>query len=218
MWTIVAKYQLLPSGPQCLDIRVHMGDTTDMGTWGHSDITPGNHLTQATWPSSHRSSLITAPPWCRGSHNVNNVMSVMCRVCVCAVLTVRPSLMPPKLPHSDFYTHKRNASFPSTDRWHLNRCLNLTRARSLPVPVFLLLRVTKQQATLALDCGFWSDSLDTKCLWRSGRCIVYCLPGPGFAILTSAPGPGSRITHFSVLCGLTWPCTVHASHLPQHVS
>ena len=175
---------------------------------------PDPPVTAAPWH------LITAPPWwCRGSHNVNNVMSVMCRVCVCAVLTVGPSLMPPKLPHSDFYTHKRNASFPSTDRWHLNRCLNLTRARSLPVPVFLLLRVTKQQATLALDCGFWSDSLNTKCLWRSGRCLpqcpVHCILFAGARLCNLDLSPRPRLQDHTFQC-FVWPdLTLHSPCLPS---
>ncbi len=140
-------------------------------------------------------------------------------VCVCAVLTVGPSLMPPKLPHSDFYTHKRNASFPSTDRWHLNRCLNLTRARSLPVPVFLLLRVTKQQATLALDCGFWSDSLNTKCLWRSGRCLpqcpVHCILFAGARLCNLDLSPRPRLQDHTFQC-FVWPdLTLHSPCLPS---
>ena len=170
-------------------------------------------MTQASWPSS---SVVNTPghwsSWCCTIVSWGGVW--------CAVLTVELSLMPPKLPHSDFYTHKRNASFPSTDRWHLNRCLNLTRARSLPVPVFLLLRdgVTEQQSTLALDCGLSIRLNSSILMWRSlvsapgPRCIVYqgqalqCWP---------QPGPGSRIAHLSVLCGLAWPCTVSIS---WHVS
>ena len=111
--------------------------------------------------------------------------------------------MPPKLPHSDFYTHKRNASFPSTDRWHLNRCLNLTRARSLPVPVFLLLRDGITDTTSRLGIGLWTlIRLNSSIpMWRR---LVHCLPGPGFAMLTSAwPRLQDRTCECFVWPGLT---------------
>ena len=166
-------------------------------------------MTQASWPSS--SVVNTLGHWSSWCCTIVSWGGVWC-----AVLTVELSLMPPKLPHSDFYTHKRNASFPSTDRWHLNRCLNLTRARSLPVPVFLLLRdgVTEQQSTLALDCGLSIRLNSSILMWRSpGVCPwspVHCLPGPGFAMLTSA---WPRLQDRTFEC-FVWPgLTLHSLHL-----